>query len=62
MLKVCFKSVWFRLCSLLNGRNYVFQPTWKTFFFAGNDVTGGRDLSQNVQACFMDPMIPSVTC
>jgi len=33
-------------------------------FFPKSDVimtTGGRELSQNVQCCLTDPMLPSVT-
>jgi len=30
-------------------------------FFSENDITGGRDVSQNVQYCLTDPVIPSVT-
>jgi len=62
--KAYFQRVWFRLCSLLNGLNSVFQPTRKTFFFRKchhSAVTSGRDLSPNVQWCLTDPVIPSVS-
>jgi len=39
-----------RFCSLCEKR-----------FFGENDVTGGRDLSQNVRCCLADPVIPSMT-
>jgi len=46
---------WTQLGFLAYTKN-VFPRKWHH-----HNVTGGCDLSQNVQACLTDPMIPSVT-